>query len=97
MPEMMDTDRLWALIEQFERQEILIDAFEREFLDTFRGDDRHLSEGEFKLLDWFFAKVDSYCGDPALFDPDDDIDEGQLRQLAREALEKRNNPTPSVS
>ncbi len=44
------------------------------------------SEIEFQILDKLFGDVDAYCGNSALFDPEFEIDEADLRLSVKQAL-----------
>ncbi len=57
----------------------------------FKNEKNFDSEIEFQILDKLFGYVDAYCSDPALFDPEFDIDEAELRLSAQEALNALEN------
>ncbi|HUF52362.1 MAG TPA: colicin immunity domain-containing protein [Dehalococcoidia bacterium] len=61
--------------------------FESEFLRIFKENKQSRPEREYQILDRLFAEVDAYVGDLPIDDPSSEIDEDQLRQEARAALE----------
>jgi len=52
------------------------------------------SEREFQILDKLFGDVDAYCGNSALFDPEFDIDEADLRLSIKQALNALEERSP---
>lgn len=52
------------------------------------------SEIEFQILDKLFGDVDAYCGNSALFDPEFDIDEADLRLSVKQALNALEERSP---
>jgi hypothetical protein len=52
------------------------------------------SEREFQILDKLFGDVDAYCGNAALFDPEFDIDEADLRLSVKQALNALEERSP---
>jgi hypothetical protein len=75
------------LIEGFVLRRIPAAEFEREYLRMFKNDDRTWTEQEYEALNDLFGDVDSFCADTELRDSND-LDEGQLREKAKLALEK---------
>lgn len=77
------------LIDSFLNNQIDALIFEREYLVMFKNDTTRWSESEYDVLNNLFGDVDTFCADPELRDPED-LDEEQLRQQCRMALEKLN-------
>jgi hypothetical protein len=75
------------LLESFLQDRVDANAFERAYLDLFTEDETDWPENEFLVLDELFADVDAFCDDPDLRDPGD-LDETQLRERVRVALDK---------
>lgn len=75
------------LIESFLNSQISPLTFEREYLNMFKNDATGWSGAEYDVLNDLFGDVDAFCADPKLRGPDD-LDEDQLKQRARTALEK---------
>jgi hypothetical protein len=73
------------LLKDFINNKISSDEFEFQFMELFKKDFFY-SEIEFQILDKLFGDVDAYCSDSALFDPEFDIDEAQLRLSVKQAL-----------
>jgi len=73
------------LLKDFINNKISSDEFEFQFMELFKKDFFY-SEIEFQILDKLFGDVDAYCNDSALFDPEFDIDEAQLRLSVKQAL-----------
>jgi hypothetical protein len=46
--------------------------------------------GETAIREKLFYAVDRFCGDPELFDPQTDLTEDQLKEVAKEALDELN-------
>lgn len=61
--------------------------FEHAYLNLYLNDATEWSEAEFAVLDELFGDVDAFCADPKLRDQED-LDEEQLRQKCKIALEK---------
>jgi hypothetical protein len=74
------------LLKNFVNNKISSDEFESQFLEIYKNEKRFDSEREFQILDKLFGDVDAYCGDSALFDPEFDIDEAELRLSVQKAL-----------
>ncbi|MCB9988631.1 MAG: hypothetical protein H6868_04755 [Rhodospirillales bacterium] len=79
-----------TLIRRFLRHEISVEEFERTYLDAFKNEKVFLGGDLFEALDWLFAEVDAYTDLPLEpeDDPDDYIDEAQLRESAALTLKK---------
>lgn len=75
------------LIRSFLNNQTSALTFEREYLDMFKNDATDWSEAEYDVLNDLFGDVDAFCADPHLRGPDD-LDEEQLRQRCKVALEK---------
>jgi hypothetical protein len=52
------------------------------------------SEREFQILDELFGDVDAYCGTAALFEPEFDIEEADLRLSVKQALNALEERSP---
>lgn len=78
------------LIEKFLEKKISTSEFERTYLDIFQEGNEYLSEKEFNILDGLFFYVDCYTDLPITPEdnPDFTINEEQLREHAKEALQK---------
>lgn len=76
-----------ALIESFLDGRSSPLTFEREYLEKFKGDGTDWPEAEYEVLNELFSDVDAFCADLELRDPGD-LDEEQLKQRARKALER---------
>jgi hypothetical protein len=88
-------DAAWRqLIESFADGRIDGRAFEQRYLDMWR-EDRDAGESNRYAVDILFYGVDAYCADPALFG-EHDITEDQLREEARQALARWDEPWPSL-
>ena len=74
------------LLKNFVNNKISSDEFESLFMEIFKKEKLFDSEREFQILDKLFGDVDAYCGDSALFDPEFDIDEAELRLSVQKAL-----------
>ena len=74
------------LLKDFVNNKISSDEFESLFMEIFKKEKLFDSEREFQILDKLFGDVDAYCSDSALFDPEFDIDEAQLRLSVKQAL-----------
>ena len=74
------------LLKDFVNNKISSDEFESQFLEIYKNEKRFDSEREFQILDKLFGDVDAYCGDSALFEPEFDIDEAELRLSVQKAL-----------
>ena len=74
------------LLKDFVNNKISSDEFESQFLEIYKNEKRFDSEREFQILDKLFGDVDAYCGDSALFEPEFDIDEAELRLSVKQAL-----------
>jgi hypothetical protein len=74
------------LIERLLSGAISESAFEAQYLETFKNEPAGLPEPLFLVLDGLFADVDAFCADPALRG-EGDLDEDQLRERARQALD----------
>ncbi|MBI1929521.1 hypothetical protein HYR99_35405 [Candidatus Poribacteria bacterium] len=61
--------------------------FEQTYLDVYLNDSTEWSEAEFAILDELFGDVDAFCADATLRAPDD-LDEAQLRQKCKKAIDK---------
>ena len=70
------------------------DEFEFQFMELFKKEYFFYSEREFQILDKLFGDVDAYCGDSALFDPEFDIDEADLRLSVKQALNALEERSP---
>ena len=79
-----------ALIESFLNKEISVEKFERAYLDKYLEDEDPISEELFYILDRFFVDVDAYTDLPFEpgDDPEDHINEDQLRDSAAKTLQK---------
>jgi hypothetical protein len=75
------------LIESFLNNQISSLTFEREYLDMFKNDETRWAGEEYEVLNELFSDVDAFCADPELRGSDD-LDEEQLRQGAKIAIEK---------
>jgi len=75
------------LIESFLSNQIDALKFESAYLKLFKNDASGWSGAEYNSLNDLFGDVDSFCADPKLRDTGD-LDEAQLRQSARLALER---------
>jgi len=76
------------LLKDFVNNKISSDEFESQFMEIFKKEKLFDSEREFQILDKLFGDVDAYCSDSALFDPEFDIDEAQLRLSVKQALKE---------
>lgn len=74
-----------SLIDGFVEGRVPVEAFEEEFLKTFKSDKIPLSEPIFDALNFLFAEVDAFCADPNIAGLDS-INEEQLRISARSTL-----------
>jgi hypothetical protein len=88
------TDKWRQLVESFVDGRIAGPAFERAYLDMWR-EDRDAGISNRYAVDILFGGVDAYCADPTLFGPYD-ITEDQLRDEARQALERWDEPWPGL-
>lgn len=75
------------LITSFLHDRIPASGFEHAYLDLYLNDKTKWSEVEFSILDELFGDVDAFCADVRLRDPDD-LDENQLKQRCKIALDK---------
>ena len=75
------------LLLSFLQNEISPLDFERTYLDVYLNDPTEWSEAEFAILDELFGYVDAFCADATLRAPDD-LDEAQLRQKCKKAIDK---------
>jgi len=86
---MSEISSLYKLIEYFLENKITAHEFERNFIDQYTQMKGPISEEAFQILDELFFKVDSFTDLP--LEPSDDpnnyIDEGQLRESAVKTLQ----------
>lgn len=75
------------LIQSFLDGQISALTFERVYLEMFKNDWTAWAEEEYEVLNDLFIDIDAFCADPELRDPED-LDEEQLRQRAKTAIEK---------
>ena len=75
------------MISDFVSGRISASEFEIAYLERFKNESSILPEQAFLILDGLFADVDAYCADPELRDADE-LDEEQLRDRCKLALEK---------
>ncbi len=61
--------------------------FSAAYFARFQDETDPFTEPEFQTLDRLFADLDAYCDDPDLRD-EGDIDEDELRECSRRALDK---------
>lgn len=87
---MSDLSDYITLIEKFLNHEITVGQFESQYIDQFTEETRSMSEALFQSLDWLFSRVDAYTDLPFEpgDDPDDHINEDQLRISAAETLQE---------
>jgi hypothetical protein len=78
------------LIKQFLNKTISASEFEKTYLEKFKKETAPMSDEIFLSLDWLFAEIDAYTGDP--FDPKNNpygwINEDQLRESAIKTLDE---------
>ncbi len=79
-------DEYVSLMDAFSGGRLPVDVFERRYLDLFQSDQTMRGEFIFRTIEDVFFAVDEYCGDPDLRG-EYDIDEDQLRERVRAALE----------
>ncbi len=79
-----------VLIEKFLKREIAVLEFESAYLDLFKNGDSNFTEEFFSIVEWLFFEVDAYTDLPLREgdDPDDYINEDQLRESAAKTLQK---------
>ena len=79
-----------ALIESFLNKEISVEKFERAYLDKYLEDEDPEDEQIFRQIEWLFFEVDAYTDLPLEpgDDPEDHINEDQLRDSAAKTLQK---------
>ncbi len=90
----MRSDRLEqyiALISSFVADKIAATDFEREYLKLFKADETEWTEAEFAILDELFGEVDAFCAYPKLRD-ENDLDEDELKERSKMALERLQSP-----
>lgn len=75
-----------ALIDAFLAGRISVEAFERQYLDTFLAETRTIPSEPFEMLNELFGDVDAFCGDVQLYRPGIDLDEGELRDRCSHAV-----------
>jgi hypothetical protein len=85
--------RYIALISSFVTDKIEAVDFERKFLKLFKEDAMEWSGAEFAILDGLFADIDAFCSDPQLRD-EEDLDEYELKEKCKIALEKLQSLVP---
>ena len=73
------------LIRRFAVGEMNADAFESDFLASFKSDPYQLPGAEFDVLDALFADVDDYVSDSIANPPSGGISGEELRTRARDA------------
>jgi hypothetical protein len=76
-----------ALISAFVNGEMEAVEFEAEYLKLFKQDTTEWPEAEYAILDELFGDVDAFCADPQLRS-EEDLDEYELKERSRTALEK---------
>jgi hypothetical protein len=81
------TEKYVTLIRQFLDRRINAGDFERQYLDLFKNESPGMTIAEFSPLEALFTGVDAFCSDPTLRSQED-LDEDQLRELARSTLTK---------
>ena len=74
-----------GMIEDLLEGRLTATEFETQYLLSFKQEPESLRDDIFLILDRLFGDVDAFCSDASLRGKDD-LDEGQLRQRAREAL-----------
>lgn len=77
------------LIERFLNGEVLVDEFQKAYLDRFKNEGQ-LDEPLFELLDELFGDVDSFTTDPQLLaeNPSFYLDEAGLRRRILQAMHR---------
>ncbi len=77
------------LIERFLNGIISVKEFERAYIDKYTNDNEPKKEDLFQILDWLFFQVDAFTDLPMEpgDNPEDYINEEQLRESAAETLQ----------
>ena len=80
----------YELIERFINHKISAHTFESQYLDLFNTDEDPEDEQIFRQIEWLFFEVDAYTDLPLEpgDDPEDHINEDQLRDSAAKTLQK---------
>lgn len=76
-----------SVITDFTSRKITVDEFEKKYLKMVKEETFIFEDKIFKVLGTLFSDVDAYCGDIDIRD-EDDIDENQLLESAKIALNK---------
>lgn len=83
--------RYIEIITNFVNGVIPVQEFEKNYLQIVKNEDFVFDEDTAKIIETLFSDVDAYCGDPDIAnydsnDPFADIDEGELKKRANNAL-----------
>ncbi len=79
-----------TLINSFIQEQLSATQFEIEYLKLFEYDKTDFTETEYNILNTLFWAVENFCSNPELRDQDD-LDENQLRDAAKVALQTLTN------
>lgn len=81
------TEKYVTLINNYLANRITAEEFERGYLAAFKSEPAGMTLAEYAVLETLFTAVDAYCPDSSIRS-DEDLDEGQLRQAAHNALDQ---------
>jgi hypothetical protein len=75
------------MLEAFVSGQLSADDFQTRYFEMYEDDPRAMSKEVFRIVDSFFADVDSYVDNPALRDPSaGDLGPDELKERARDLL-----------
>lgn len=85
---MSKTQIIINLIKSFTENKISVEQFEKDYMDQYISNEEILPEEIYQIVDWLFSEVESYTNLPLepTDNPDNYINEDQLRQSAAKAL-----------
>jgi predicted Ser/Thr protein kinase len=82
-----EVERYQPMLEALVTGQLSADDFQTRYFEMYEDDPRPMSKEVFRIVDGFFADVDSYVDDPALRDPSrGDLGPDELKERARELL-----------